>query len=72
MVGSWAHAQHSFVDAVACDLQSMSLVETSVLGVLVHNWLVKVRPPGRVSCLLKQSCRDCTHGRGFRHDITVT
>jgi hypothetical protein len=53
MVGSWAHAQHSFVDAVACDPQSMSLAETVVFGVLVDNWLVKVRPPGRVSCLIE-------------------
>jgi hypothetical protein len=43
MVGSWANAQHLFVDAVAGDQQSMSLVETAVLGALVHNGLVKVR-----------------------------
>jgi hypothetical protein len=65
----WLMGTHPtlIVDAVA-----MSLAEAVVFGVLVHNWLVKVRPPGRVSCLIKQPCQDCTHGRGFCHNITVT
>jgi hypothetical protein len=64
-----AHGQRPtiIVDAVA-----MSLAEAVVFGVLVHNWLVKVRPSGRVNCLIKQPCQDCTHGRGLCHDIAVT
>jgi hypothetical protein len=43
------------------------------LMVRVHNWLVKVRPPGRVSCLLKQPCQECTHGyRGICTSLRVS
>jgi hypothetical protein len=49
---------NTLVDAVACDPQSISPADTVAFGVLVHNWLGKVRPPGPVSCVIKQPCQD--------------
>jgi hypothetical protein len=43
-------------------IANMRCCTSGIMVEPIMPWLVKVWPPGRVNCLLKQSCQECTHG----------